>query len=107
MTLIGAILFEVSMVALLVILIWIVYRVGRSFLPRTEAVDAYIFKKIRLEVEKKKIDFDEMMREYYEYASISPGKYKKRSLMTKGTLDYIDQEIEGIIESDKKKKKDE
>lgn len=107
MTLFGAILIELSLFAMIAILIWFAYRVIRSYFPRMEAMDAYIFKKIRLEVEKRKIDFDEMMREYYSYASISPGKYRKRMPRTKGTLDRIDEQIEGIIEADKKKKKDE
>lgn len=68
---------------------------------KTEVTSAYFLKRIRQQIEERKIDFDEMMQEYHESVKIWKQKYSE-----KGVLDQIDEEIDGeIVETETKTKK--
>ena len=57
---------------------------------------AYEVKRLKQEIEKKGIDFDEMMQEYNEFVEIN---FRK-----KGTLNKIDARVEGELEEETTKK---
>lgn len=68
---------------------------------RMRILEAFRVKRLRQEIDKRKIDFMQMMDEHKELYEFVLGK--KQS--TKGTLDRIDEEVTGEIEDEPKKGK--
>ncbi len=73
--------------------LWIAYRTTKPDMMKTDVKNAYFLKRIRQQIEERKIDFEEMMQEYHESVKIW-----KRNYSEKGVLDEIDEEIDGEIE---------
>lgn len=82
-------------IAIMLFVYWF-WRLIRGALPVEDVKWAYELKKLKQEIEKRGIDFDQMMKEYYEMVTIS---YKRR-----GTLNKIDARIEGEFEEETVKK---
>lgn len=74
------------------------WRLMRGVLPIDDVKCAYEVKKLKQEIEKKGIDFDEMMGEYQKFVTIDMS-YKR-----KGTLNKIDARVEGELEEENAKK---
>ena len=79
--------------------LWIMYKSTKADIMKTEVTNAYFLKRIRQQVEERKIDFDEMMQEYHESVKIWKQKFSE-----KGVLDQIDESIDGELEEPSKKK---
>ena len=87
-------------------LIWIlvfwVHNLLKKIVLRLDIQEAYRVKKYRIELEKRNIDLEEIMNEFFNL--LNPSKKRKM-----GELDSIDTEIEGemdeIVEKAKAKAK--
>lgn len=75
------------------------WRLIRGFLPIEDVRSAYEVKRLKQEIEKKGIDFEEMMEEYNKFVKIDMS-YKR-----KGTLNKIDARVEGELEEETDPKK--
>ena len=68
---------------------WWLYRLTRNIFLVEDIEYAYKLKRLRQEIEKRNIDFDEMMNEYHDIVDI---KYKR-----KGILNRVDEQVEGEL----------
>ena len=70
------------------------WRIMRGVLPIEDIRCAYEVKRLKQEIVKKGIDFDEMMEEYNKFVTIDMN-YKR-----KGTLNKIDARVEGELKEE-------
>jgi len=75
------------------------WRLIRGVLPIEDVKLAYELKRLKQEIEKRHINFDEMMNEYNKLVTIDMS-YKR-----KGTLNKIDARVEGELEEEPNVKK--
>ena len=80
--------------------LWYAHKMNKGTVLREEIKAAYFLKRMRLEIEDKEIDFDEMMREYHEETRL----FRRRE-DNRGILEAIDEEVKGEIEKNDKKGK--
>jgi len=93
---IGSLLLVVPLSIFFMLMAYWFWRLIRGVLPIEDVKSAYELKRLKQEIEKRAINFDEMMDEYHELVNIS---YKR-----KGTLNKIDARIEGELEEETTKK---
>jgi hypothetical protein len=77
-------------------LVWYMHRIWRNYLPVEDIECAYKLKRLKQEIKKRGIDFDEMMQEYHELVTI---KFKR-----KGILNRVDEQVEGELDEEPAKK---
>lgn len=101
MTIIGELIFGGLSAVIILVAVWWGYRVYRAILPAFEIEAAYKLKRIRIEIEKRGIDFEEMLDEYEDFVAI----FKRRK--KRGVLDSIDHTVEGDLDEIEKKEEPE
>jgi len=92
---------ELTVCALILWMMWLAHRVYRSILPSIEIPQAYLLNKYKREIEAKKVDFEEMLQDYRDFVSIRG----RRISTDKGTLDQIDESVEGETQEETKEEK--
>jgi len=81
------------------IIVWFYYRMTVTSLPFNDILEAYKFYRFKQEAEKRGIDYEDMMTEFYARAGLSKGNDPR------GKVQRIDDYIVGQMEELKKNRK--